>query len=65
MAKEKGVPVPYRRLLYDLKSWDNEERTVQLEWAMEYWKIEKPDSAADTSDGAAGEDLGAQEEIEE
>jgi CRISPR system Cascade subunit CasB len=44
LARSKGVPVDYHRLLNDLRYWAHRDRFVQLQWARDYWGFEKKDS---------------------
>lgn len=37
LARSKGLPIDYRRLLTDLCYWTNPDRYVQLHWARSYW----------------------------
>jgi len=36
-AKQKGVPINFSKLYWDLIQWDNPERQVKIEWAKAYW----------------------------
>ncbi len=37
LAASKKVPVNYTQLLKDLRSWRNESRSVQKQWARQFW----------------------------
>ena len=37
LAKSRGVPVDYDRLLRDLLHWARSDRAVQLRWARDFW----------------------------
>lgn len=43
LAKSKGVPIDYHRLLYDLTYWNHPDYFVQLAWARDFYKNEKQD----------------------
>ena len=36
-AKQKGVPIDFSKLYWDLFQWNNPERQVKIYWAKAYW----------------------------
>lgn len=38
LAKSKDVPVNWSQLLKDIQHWDSEQRWVQRNWAVSFWK---------------------------
>lgn len=47
-AKQKEVPIDFKKLYWDLIQWNNPERKVKIEWAKAYWG-----SDSDREKGAA------------
>jgi CRISPR system Cascade subunit CasB len=45
LCAAREVPVTWDRLLRDLRRWDEGRRSVQLNWAREFWK--RPEPSAD------------------
>jgi CRISPR system Cascade subunit CasB len=37
LAKSKDVPIDWKRLLSDIRYWGYESRSVQRQWAREFW----------------------------
>lgn len=37
LLKSKQVPIDFARLMNDLRRWNNEDRSVQREWARAFW----------------------------
>jgi len=38
LLKSKDIPINWRKLLKDIRSWDHEDRFVQQQWAREFWQ---------------------------
>ncbi len=43
LLKSKDIPIDWVRLLDDLKHWGHEDRFVQRNWAMAFWRVESLD----------------------
>lgn len=52
LAASHDVPVNWFGLLNDVLQWDSPNRTVQLNWARDYWRAARPE---ETDENASGE----------
>jgi CRISPR system Cascade subunit CasB len=42
LARDEGLDIDHRQLLYDLRYWEHPDRFVQSRWSLAYWDAESP-----------------------
>ena len=47
LLKAKEIPVDWRQLIRDILNWDRESRSVQQQWAREFWQGEVQEIGAE------------------
>lgn len=52
-AERKGVPIDFKRLFWDLISW--EKKDIKLEWASAFWRTKSQDKKGDVEDDEASD----------